>query len=417
MGKGNLPEGDRRFEFNVGLDGFQWGGVYTEGSPARNPVHRPRALINARLQGGEIVERDGLTKFNSSPFHNASACVRHIDNFQGEPLKLWMTGDGCPDISSSSGRHVSAIDQEQDPEFQRVVYYDSASQSAVVARFDGHIYVGVDSDLRVLTLIIPEPGTEALTVGGSSQDRVVFSFTTAAGYDDDYTIRCMLEFDGKLFIGLDTGTGVSKIVTWDGVSIRDDKTTIDAPTCFGLYHVPSGGDCIVAGFDSVTNGIKYRATGDSPGTWTDVSPGAGTLGALSMAAYKDVLYIADDSGDVWSWDGTTLQSAHSPGSATACRAVTVFNALLYFGYETAASARIGKYDGSTWTDVEKNLTTQFSGTTSIHALKPYRNSLYAGVIRSGAGQVMFSPETTTSGSWTTALSNASTGDISSLMVA
>lgn len=411
MSKSAPAPGYDRFEYVVGLEGFEWQGMRTEGSPARGPVNRPRLIINGRIQGGEIVERAGLTKFNGSVFHDAAACVRHIDDFPVGPKKLWIRGDGCPDIDASTGFHLANMDQEQNPEYQRSVYYNGATSNAVMARFDGRIYIGVDSDLRRLTLVQPDSGTEMLTSGGSSQDTIVANFS-------GFTIRCLQAFDGKLFIGLDNGAGASKIATYDGVSVRDDLTSINVPTCFGLYRVQGGGDSIVVGFGAATNAIRYRPTGDSPGTWTSVAPGAGTLGALEMASYKDVLYIADGSGEVWSYDGSTLAVAQTVGSATAVRSVTVFNGLLYYGYETASAAIIGTFNGSVWTDVHKNLTTQFTGTSSIRSLKAYRNSLYAAGIRSSSGRLFFSPETSTSGSWTQVVPGAvTTGDLDELMVA
>lgn len=409
--KDRLGESFRRFEFKAGNEGFAWGGMLTEGSPSSNPPNRPRLVINGRLLGGEYVERAGLTKFNSSVFHNAAACIRHIDDFQiATPKKLWMRGNGCPDVSTSVGAHLAHIDQEQNPEYQRSVYYDTATNNPILASFDGGLYVGVDADLRKLTLVVTKDGEENLAVGGSSQDRPVHTFT-------GFVIRCMVAFDGKLFIGLDNGAGASKIATFDGVSVRDDVTAINAPTCFGLYRVTGGGDAIVVGFAAATNAIKYRPTGDSPGSWTNVAPGAGTLSSVAMAPYKDTLYIADDSGEIWTFDGTTLTSAHTPATATAVRGITTFNGFLYFGYETAAAARIGKYDGSTWTDVEKDLTVAFAGTTSIRSLKAYRNSLYAAAVRSSNGVIQFSPETATTGTWTQITPAATAGAINELLVA
>lgn len=369
------------FEFKAGIEGFEWGGMLTEGDPSANEKNRPRLLENARFFGGEITDRSGLTKLLAAQIDAAGgASVTYLGDHQiTTPRKLWIVTDGCPGISSAVGFSLTCIDTEQDPEFQRVVYYDTLTSSFTIAGFDGNLHLGSDSVLRKLELLaLPWGSSENLAVSGSSQDVPLVTFT---GYD----IGTMLEFDGKLFIGLDNGAGASRIVTWDGVSWRIDLDSIDPVTCFGLYRVTDGGDCIVAGFGSGTNHIQYRPTGDSPGSWTTVAPGAGTLDARQMISYKDVLYLADVGGDVWDFDGTTLASARTPAGSTTCKSVATFGGNLIFGYATAAAAIIGSYDGSSWTDAEKDFDAQFSGADDIRALAGYRGSLMVGGIKGATG--------------------------------
>lgn len=411
MPKDNLPPGHKRFEFRAGFGDLQWKGMLTNGDAGANPPNRPRMLVNARLTGGGYVERAGLTTFDT--LVSSSACVRLIADFQlSSPKKLWIRGDGCPGVSSSAGFYIATLDQEQSPEFQRAVYYSAATTSVILARFDGALHLGVDGALKKLQLIIMPYGTENLSASGSSQDTPIYSFPAG-------TISCMQEFDGKLFIGVDNGPGASSISTWDGISIRSELTGINAPTSFGLYRVQNGGDCIVVGFGTATNHIRYRPTGASPGTWTTVVPAAGTVASVAMAAYKDVLYITDGALNLWSYDGTTLTIARVPASGTAVRAVATFNGLLYFGYDTSAAAIIGKYDGSTWTDVEKNLTTQFTGTSSIRYLAAYRGCLIGvGVETTARGRIWISPGTTTTGTYVKVIPNVgNNGDASFLLVA
>jgi hypothetical protein len=412
MAKNNLQPGFKRYEFKSGFDGFRWGGMYTEGAPSSNPRGRPRLILNGRFYGGDIIERPGLSLFYD--FAAASTEVDTLGDFQpAKSLKLWILGDGCPGVSSSVGFYLANLDQEQSPEFQRAVYYSSAVTALHIATYDNYLYVGTDADLRRLQIIRQPFGTEAISVSGTSQDTPIKTFT-------GFTIRCLQAFDGKLFIGLDNGAGASKIVTWDGLSFRDDITGINAPVCFGLYHAPKAGDTLVVGFAAASNHIRYRVTGDSPGTWTTKAPGAGTIASVSMATFKDKLYIADGTTGIWAFDAdaNTLTSVRNPGSATAVRALTTFNNLLYFGYETATSGIIGKYDGTTWTDVEKNLFTQAS-CTSIRTLADYRGRLWVGGIKGlNGGHIYFSPLTVTTGTYGDITPNLSfNGDIDVLMVA
>lgn len=406
--KDDLPPGHGRFEFLTDKDG-QWGGMRTEGSPSQNPSKRPRLLINCDIVGGEIQERPGLTKLFASPLHSASACVRNIIPFNmPKPFKLWLVTAGCPGLDAALGFSINAIDTEQSPEFQRVTYYNGTSAQVVLARYNEGMYVGSDAILRRLQMIRQPWGVESLAVSGSSQDTPLNTFT-------GFTIRCMIEFDGKLFIGLDNGAGASKVVTYDGISFRDDVTGIDAPTCFALYRIQNGGDALVMG-TSTTNTLYIRSTGDSPATWTSL----GTVAAKEMLAYRDVLYIATETADIYSWNGTTLAVARTPASATTTRCFALFNGYLYFGYETATAAIVGKLDSSgSWTDVEKNLTTQFANTAQIRSLTSYRGFLIgSGLETAAGGRIWVSPGTTTTGTWVRIAPNASfVGNVFKLLAA
>lgn len=406
------PDSDvKRFEFRSGFGGLKWRGMRTEGDPGAMPPGYLRWILNGRIVDGDIHERPGLIKLNSSSFD--SACVLGLFSFNmANPKKLWLLGNGCPGISASAGFYVGHIDTEQDPEFQRSIYYDTITNSISIAKFNGEYYIGSDAVFRKLQLANQPWGIEAIEVSGNSQDVPIATFNTTNGYDANYTIRCMLEFDGKLFIGLDNGNGASKVVTFDGVSIRDDKTAIDAPTCFCLYRIQNGGDAIVMGTNN-TNTIYIRAAGSSPGTWTSI----GTHASVDMETYKDVLYIADGSTAVWSWNGTSLASANAPASATAVRALEKFNGYLYYSYDTASAVLIGRYDGSTWSDSHKNMTTQFSGTTSIRSIESYRGSLFACGLRSGNGTIWLSPQETTSGTWVEITPNVLSGVVYYLLAA
>jgi hypothetical protein len=391
MGKVQPELGKKeRFELRPGVAGFpQWKGQDVDSNPGSIPIFKLRQLINGRFREDGILSRGGQTKLNTSALDSSTACIQGLFDYQpATPSKLYMVLDGCYGISTTAGSSVAQYDWEQSPKFQRVIYNSTATNNYVLGVFDDKMHLGLDAELKSLQLIVYPYGTEALSASGTAQDTPIYTFT-------GFVVRHLRAFDAKLFVALDAGAGASKIATWDGLSIRDDLTAINVPTGFGLWR-----ETLICGFGSATNLIKVRAVGDSPGTWTNVAPGAGTVAMVSRGvSYKDKFYFPDGSTNVWSYDGTTLTAAHTIAGATT-RCIATFNGLLYVGYdEGTPSARLAKFDGSTWTDVDKNFTTQLSGTSSIRTLEGYRGSLYAGCIRSSGVVMLRSPLATTSGTW------------------
>jgi hypothetical protein len=381
--------------------------MYRESDPAAIPPNHLWLLVNGRLRGGGVIPRAGITEFNSVALQSATACVGWIGDYQiSTPKKLWIGLDGCPGISTGTGFSLINIDMEQDPELQRSVYYNGALSGLALAVYGGQLHVAVDDELRQIELIGQPYGTENLSVSGSSQDLPLFSI--AAG-----SIKCMQEFDGKLFVGVDNGAGSSYVAIWDGTTWFDttpDLASINAPVCFAVHHVPNGGDALFLG---LAGELRYR---DTDGNWTTVS--ATGFDPNVMIPYKDSLYIANGDGDVWVWNNSTLSVANATASATDCRAVATFDGYLFYGYETASAAIIGRFDGSTWVDAHKNLTTQFTGATSVRALAEYRGHLVAGMVQSGFGRLAVSPGTATTGTYVLVTPNVNNnGDINFLLVA
>jgi len=415
-----MPEGRRKsnqqgnpFEFRQGVE-FQWRGMYTEGDPAGIPPNHFRFMQNTRFIGGDVTERPGLQPF-SGQLHDPAACIRLIADYQtggSGAVKLWILADGCPGISSSVGFSVTNLDQEQSPEYQRWVYYNGLSTSVALALFGGVLHIGSDDTLRKLERLQVPYGTEALSLAGSQMDLPIHTF------DTDEVVIAMREFDSKLFMAIkDTGGADDKIVTWDGVSIVDDDTSLATapadPRAFADYRIQNGGDALVCLLGA---NFAYRATGDPPTAWTEVTPG-GTYDGVSAVPYKDKLWIASADGDIWSWDGSSATNEHTPTGATAIRGIAVFNGELVFCYETAGSGCIiGSYDGSTWTDSEKDLDAQFTSITGCRDLIEYRNDLYVGCTHTAGGHLYASPGTDLTGTYVEIeLNSVSTGDINMLL--
>lgn len=366
----------------------RWYGQRTEGDPSTNPPNRPRMLINARPTDGGFVDRPGFTKADAAVFGTATSCVTGIFELPGDGdstlgLKLWTINNGCPGESTGTGYSVCSIDPEQSPQFSRVRWYQAPAPTLVrMGKMGEDIYVSTDGTLNLLQLIRTTPGSEPLGTAGQGHERVLAS--VSAG-----NIRAMpgFDFDGKLFMAVDNGAGASYVATWDRKTLREnDLTGINAAHCWAMYHEPLAGgalgrDAIFLGFTG-TNQIRFRPAGDTPGTWTTVVPGAGTVSAREMKAFKGKLYIANGDENVFVYDAATnvLSSIGigttgiAAGSAT--QTLDVDNGALYVGYVTTTpDVRIAKFDGTTWTATHKNLTTQFTTIVSIQRMRFYRSAL------------------------------------------
>jgi hypothetical protein len=249
-------------------------------------------------------------------------------------------------------------------------------------------------------------GTENIALSGDSQDRPVKTFS-------GFTIRALQAFDGKFFIFLDGGAGTSKTVSYDGVSMVDDDTSTQIVTGAGLYR-----DLLIAGYGTAVGKIRYRTRGAAPGTWADVAAGgAGFVGR--GVSYKDKFYMADGSTQVWVYDGSTLTSSTTIGGA-AITDLEVANGFLYAVYTNGTNGRIARYDGTSWTAIHKDLTTQVPTIDACRKIAWYRGDLWVHCRTTTPGNILYkSPGSNTSGTYvlvaTGAFSNVN--DINQFLVA
>lgn len=133
-----------------------------------------------------------------------------------------------------------------------------------------------------------------------------------------------------------------------------------------------------------------------------VVPSTGSVGAtgLPWATYGSKIYFAAQGLDVgapnrgdaliYSWDGSTLTLERTIAGSDAdpyyITCLRSFNGYLYYAYSrlTAATCTLGRYDGSTWTDAHKDMSTAFTGCVSVYDLVEFRGELYA-ALSQGAG--------------------------------
>jgi len=378
-------EDGKRFEFRNGTGGLgEWRGHKRDGDPGSVLPPWVRLVVNANLRNGEFSSRGGQTKFTSSAL---AGCLRLLYDFQCTPQhRLYMVSTGCSGISASVGFSVIHFDYEQDPAFQRAIYYDGATAVPVLGVFDSRLWLGVDTFLKEIVFVQVPYGTENLAVSGDSQERTLKSFT-------GFTVAALKAFDGKFFIGLAAGAGTSKFVVFDGISFQDDLTATQIPTGFGLYR-----DWIIAGYASTVGKLSYRPAGAAGTAWTDIAlANCGQAGR--GVSYKDKYYIANGSTQVFQLDNVTLTSSTTIASA-AITDLEVANGFLYAFYTNTGNARIARYDGTSWTAIHKDLTAQDATITACKKGIWYRGDLYASVTKGGGEGFYKSPGSTTTGTWT-----------------
>jgi hypothetical protein len=388
----------------MGVEGFPgWAGMHLNGDPGAVPPWHLRHAENVRFRGGNCTSRGGQTRI-ATGLHDSEACVNSLADFQTQ-RKAYFVFDGCPDESVTVGFSVNWFDHDMQDRFSRGVYYTAATEKVTIGVFDGRLYIGVDDTLKVLNIIVPDYGDEAISVAGFEQAEDLHVFT-------GFTITALLEFDGKLFIGLDDGAGAGEIHYWDGLSIIEDDTGIDPVSQFCAWR-----DKLIVGHS--TSAIAIRDSGDAPGTYATV---AGAVAAVEMISWRDDVYITEAGTDLWRYDGSTLAILRTVAGAS-LYGLASFDGFLFYGYaSTVPSARalIGRLDSSgTFVDVHKDITAQDAFARTVRTLSSYRGSLLAGVNAPGGNgaELYFSPGTATSGTYTLEdVGAAETGGIDQALV-
>lgn len=381
-----------------GFPGF--GGMLLDPDAGALPPNRLRFVENARFANGNVRTRPSLTPFSPNLGVN---CFNGLYDFQPvRPHKLVIFTSGCSFGGAVIGKSVLFFDMDQSQRVSYVNYYGSAGTSAIPAVFDGEVYIGFDSTFKKLAPLTAPYGIEPLTLGGKLLDVPITTFP-------GFTVRAMQAFDGKLFISLDNG-GASKVVTWDGLSIRDDDTAPGAPVLvFQTFR-----NMLVAGFAAASNKLRWRATGGSPGSWTDQAPAAGTIASVQMRSFKDNLYITSNDVNIWKWigPGAGMTVDHALPANARSQGIDLFDrdANLYFSWDksTDLGVRIGKYDGAAYTDTLKDLLAQFAGDGKFAGnLRSFYGSLYTAGASNGApsafpagtGFIFGSPDSSLTGAW------------------
>lgn len=399
-------------QFRPGVDPFGqngWRGVNTDADPGSLEPNELQWGENIRLAGKGIINRSGLTNvLDLSSFLPGGGTIASgggVGGVKEAPcdnprVRLWFAALGCYGAGVGTGGTTLHLDPTERPPVQTYNNYRRIADSQpALGAYGDWLYVGDKASLRRVNQITsyPNVAVSLITPLNAPSDAILKNFNTPSIV---YTISCLQEFDGKLFIGLtDEATPTSsKIVVWDGSGFTDDITGINPPLAFGLWM-----DKLVCGFDAAAGHIRYRDIGSSPGTWHTVSSGGfgmagvGGVSSNSMQAKGSILYIAGGGQDIWKlyYVGAvaTLSVARNVASAKATDGVTcltLHNNLLYYGWNRDVGgewyAMIGRHDSEStganeWRDSYKELTLNDPSTypfKRITALKSHRRQLYCG---------------------------------------
>lgn len=405
--KSGRESGRRNFvTYRNNHEGFPgWDGVHLDTDPGGLAPNQFRHIENGRFTGGNWARRLGYEALNTVPVHSDTAKFRWISSVENKPLRIYIASGGCVSVDDV-GFSVTWFDIDQEPRLQRGTYY-AAINDISMGLFDERVYVGLSttaprsSEFRRYETVVVPWGKEQLDLAGPKQEYPIYTFPLR-------TIRWMEAFDNKLFISLDDGTtggaADNRIAVYDGLSIFDGATAA-MPADLAAMDFPASVMCrhrdfLVAGYESGANQISVREAGDVPGTWHHITPAAGTVQSYRMIPYRNKLYITPggtgaNATNIWVYDDAE-PAAFAAGSLTVARNIVnseivccaVLGTNFYYGWRrtTDGEVIIGKYDGTTWTDAYKILSTQTADDgsapsllTKIDDLIAYRGSLYAAV--------------------------------------
>lgn len=410
------PTGE--FHFRPGVppiaDG-RWKGVNTEDDPSSLAPNELQRGENIRLRGKTIGMRPGLIEiadlgaasgWEQTPLYLKETPVDSTCN------RLWYTTFGCVGGVIETGYSVFKIDTTRFPKVQVYSnYFATSDRQAPLATYGGQIYIGDSSSLRTLLQIASLSGVAAVITNTAPPQIPLITFP-------GFTIRCLLEFDGKLFIGLENNTtpAASKIVAWNGESASDDITAINPPLAFGIWR-----DRLVAGFGSTSAHVRYRVAGTSPGSWTTVAIAGSQCSTYgnAMVEVGPYLYIASGIDKIFRFDGAaltlvrTVTGAYAGVNGYGVTALALHHGLLYYGWnaDTTIASAIGRHDpqsttaGTEWIDTYKDITTEEADFSYLASLLSYRDQIYAGghngwVVATASNDVKGALELVASGSAT-----------------
>jgi hypothetical protein len=395
----------------LGVDIDAWKGVNKEADPSAIREDELQDGINIRIMpNGSIKNRDGLSKAFTSALGDCVTLIAddEYDNF-GTLYYDAETGGGSFDF------HSADRDGTVTTPFTNALQVGNANESrrwAVI--FRGELFAYKSNQLYSMDFV---SGTATLraTVGSSVTDNTrPNSAAVVKG--------AAVDGGDRLYLAANGGT----VWYWDGEGhnvIEDDNGlgafggTGSGHGAFLFYYA---GDLIYTNTDIVRkrNGGAWDSVA-IPGSVTEWQP-------MDMVGYKNKLYIlgvdALGAGNYLStilvYNNSTLTVAHTlPNAGTGgggpegvSAGVSAFG-YLYFHWldpiNNNGDSYIGRYDGTTWIDTHKNLTTQFGfNGIRVTRLQLANGHIYAGGAEAEITKVFRSPGTNVSGTWVAVETNA-----------
>jgi hypothetical protein len=388
-----IPTTDGTVEFHLrpGQPPFGqlgWRGVNTESDPSSLDPNELQFAQDVRLRGKSIITRWALDINNVI---DLGAGVDDLENrilgvleapVDNPRVRIWMTARGCFGGISNTGATLMRFDPSERPQFQNYGLFNTvADYQMPMGKYGGSLYIGDRDKVRRVAQITPHPNmpTSAFVYDPS--------YPTIASFSG-YLVRCLIEFDSKLFIGLENSgaIGNSKIAVYDGQQVKDDITGIRPPLAFGIYQ-----NKLVAGFDSTAGNIRVRSAGDAPGTWNTFAL-AGFQCATqnnSIVENRQYVYIASGIDKIFRFDGTNLTLVRTVAGCDTTgfgvTALTRHRSLLYYLWNAPATfaSKLGRHDPDStgvneFIDTYKDITADQANFIRGSSLLSYRNQIYVG---------------------------------------
>lgn len=377
----------QEFQYRSGAPPFAdqgWRGMNTESDPGSLAPNELQLGINVRLKGAGIMTRGAFVEKVDLSAQVGSQSVLYLAQapVDNPRVRLWFVAPGCFGAAIGTGSRIQHYDEYENPKLQ--VYFSSFAQA------DRNVPLGIYGDKLIAgegPMLYEVPQISAPS-GAAASAYIANAIRDPIGFFDGFTVRCIQEFDAKLFIGLENNSAPasSKIVSWNGLSLTDDLTGIRPPLAFGIWR-----NKLVCGFDATAGNIRVRDTGSPPGTWTTFAL-AGFLTSTygnAMQEARQYLYIASGTDKLFRFDGANLTLAQTiAGCATdgkGLTALTLHRGLLYYGWNTPSAAyasRIGRHDpdstATEFLDTYKDVTTDQANFKFLASLRSYRQQIFAG---------------------------------------
>lgn len=389
MSKKLPDDGFQRFDFRHGLTAKPAKGMQRTKDPGSTPIDQFYYLQNVRISGDGIEERGGLEKFANTPM---IGCVVGIidDGFDqdgGESLLYDLTGNV---------KRIDTNDQIEDIGMVGGI----ASEARIFGYIGDVVLVGHVSNP------MGNPEANVSTDLGSLLD---------PPHEDEAPVWAYVRDGANLVFATKHGN----VYTWDGITISTENTS-DAFTRIGNGLGVTSGVQIYSRLGAV-GGELFYASGDSPlqiytgsGTsWTEIAnPGGFTLiEPTDLIGYRGDLYVtafdnaspSPELARILKYDLSAQTYAvvrNLSGTRAHCGAV-LGGIFYYIWSDDAGDLWLGSYNGVSWEDSVKNISSDFPSTNGVNAtrLVAFNGGLWLGTRGSGTSKLLRSPDSIT-GTWT-----------------
>lgn len=342
-----------------GIKGFPaFGGVDRRSDPGSITPNRFYKLENVRLVGPEIVSRGGLDPLNpDNPLAGGVLGVFDAEEPNQEP-KIYFGTDG----------NVSAYNANQVPVTQAAMTAATAptTTSVPIGVFNNRVLIADTSGTTAQFFSFRFFSGRGLAVDIDHPATLEFSYTdSSVGTYDFLTGSEAKQLNANYFLmRRGSVSNVGQVFKYNGSTLAVDDSVS------GYYFATSGplkfaeldGDLYYHVKDQSVNTWRVRKRDRTDGTWSTVctdstdAPNLADSGSGNMVGFNGTLYTMTNSGDdavfhtIGAGGYTLVHTISAGGNIITVADACVFDDYYYFLYRQDSEMRIGRYDGSTWTD-------------------------------------------------------------------